>query len=54
MAMILKPNVKNQVRFSKIFTMYYEKSDFGRIKLTVGELRGSRQRIQYCISTTEK
>ncbi|MDR2204663.1 MAG: hypothetical protein LBE36_00645 [Flavobacteriaceae bacterium] len=49
-----KPNVKNQVRFSKIFTMYYEKPTFGKIKLTVGELRGSKQRIQYCIGTTEK
>ena len=48
-----KENVKNQERFSKIFTMYYEKSAFGKIKLTVGELRGSKQRIQYCITTIE-
>jgi hypothetical protein len=33
--------------------MGYEKPDFGKIKLTVGELRGSRQRIQYCISAIE-
>ena len=38
---------------SKIFTMYYEKSDFGKIKLTVGELRGSKQRVQYCITAIE-
>ena len=37
-----KPNVKNQARFSKIFTMYCEKAVFGKIKLTVGEFRGSR------------
>ena len=45
-----KPNVKNQSRFSKLFIMEYEKTDFGKIKLTVGELRGSGQKIQYCIT----
>jgi hypothetical protein len=48
-----KQNVKNQSRFSKIFTMEYVKNDFGKIKLTVGELRGSRQKIQYCITAIE-
>ena len=48
-----KPNVKNQSRFSKIFTMYCEKKTFGKIKLTVGELRGSRQKVQYCITAIE-
>ena len=48
-----KPNVKNQSRFSKIFTMFYEKTAIGKIKLTVGELRGSRQKIQYCITAIE-
>ncbi|GHT73040.1 hypothetical protein FACS189456_2990 [Bacteroidia bacterium] len=48
-----KPNVKNQSRFSKIFIMEYEKINFGKIKLTVGELRGSKQKIQYCITATE-
>ena len=48
-----KPNVKNQARFSKIFTMYYEKKAFGKIKLTDGELRGSHQRLQYCITVIE-
>ena len=47
---IPKPNVKNQSRFSKLFIMRYEKAGFGRIKLTVGELRGSGQKIQYCIT----
>jgi hypothetical protein len=50
---IPKPNVRNQARFSKIFTMFYEKPTFGKIKLTVGELRGSGQRIQYCITAIE-
>jgi hypothetical protein len=48
-----KKNVKNQARFSKIFTMEYGKKDFGKIKLTVGELRGSGQKIQYCITAIE-
>jgi hypothetical protein len=47
---IPKPNIKNQSRFSKLFIMRYEKAGFGRIKLTVGELRGSGQKIQYCIT----
>ena len=45
-------NVK-QKRFSKIYVMGYEKEDFGKIKLTVGELRGSGQKIQYCITAIE-
>jgi hypothetical protein len=48
-----KQNIKNQSRFSKIFIMEYNKKDFGKIKLTVGELRGSRQKVQYCITAIE-
>ena len=48
-----KPNVKNQLRFSKLFIMIYEKTGFGKVKLTVGELRGSKQKIQYCITAIE-
>jgi len=48
-----KPNVKNQSRFSKVYIMEYEKAGFGKIKLTVGELRGSKQKIQYCITAKE-
>jgi len=48
-----KEKVKNQERFSRIFTMYYEKPNFGKIKLVVGELRGSKQKIQYCITAIE-
>ena len=47
-----KGNAK-QKRFSKIFIMGYDKEDFGKIKLTVGELRGSGQKIQYCITAIE-
>ena len=48
-----KLNVKNQSRFSKLLIMGYEKVDFGKIKLTVGELRSSGQKIQYCITAIE-
>jgi hypothetical protein len=52
-AEVPKPHVKNQSRFSRIFIMEYEKVGFGKIKLTVGELRGSGQKIQYCITAIE-
>jgi len=48
-----KPNNENQKRFSEIILMEYDKKDFGRIKLTVGVLKGSRQNIQYCITAIE-
>ena len=48
-----KPNVKNQSRFSKLFIMGYEKFGVGKIKLMVGELRGSGQKLQYCITAIE-
>jgi hypothetical protein len=48
-----KPKVKNQARFSKLFIMGYQKEGFGKIKLTVGELRGSGQKIQYCVTAIE-
>jgi len=47
-----KDNAK-QKRFAAIHVMEYEKQDFGKIKLTVGELRGSRQKVQYCITAIE-
>jgi hypothetical protein len=47
-----KDNVK-QKRFSKIYIIEYDKADFGKIKLTVGELRGSGQKLQYCITAIE-
>ena len=48
-----KPNNQNQKRFSEIIIMFYIKPTFGKIKLTVGVLRGSRQNIQYCITAIE-
>ncbi|MDR1758730.1 MAG: hypothetical protein LBR51_07250 [Bacteroidales bacterium] len=51
----LKPKKDNekQKRFSKIHILEYDREQFGKIKLTVGELRGSRQKIQYCITAIE-
>jgi hypothetical protein len=49
-----KPNNQNQKRFSEVILMQYDKKAFGKIKLTVGVLKGSRQKIQYCITAIEK
>ena len=49
-----KPDNQNQKRFSEVIIMQYNKRAFGKIKLTVGVLRGSRQKIQYCITAIEK
>ena len=49
-----KPENKNQQRFSEMIIMEYSKTDFETIKLTVGVLKGSKQRIQYCITAIEQ
>ena len=48
-----KPNNQNQKRFSEMILMRYDKKEFGAIKLTVGVLKSSRQKIQYCITALE-
>ncbi|MDR0733482.1 MAG: hypothetical protein LBF08_05435 [Dysgonamonadaceae bacterium] len=48
-----KKDNKKQKRFSKIFILEYKRETFGKIKLTVGELRGSNQKVQYCITAIE-
>ena len=48
-----KGNMK-QSRFSDLIIMEYFKKNFGKIKLTVGILRGSKEKIQYCITAIEK
>jgi hypothetical protein len=48
-----KKDNEKQKRFSKIFILEYEKEKFGKIKLTVGELRGNGQKVQYCITAIE-
>jgi hypothetical protein len=49
-----KEGNKKQSRFSDIIIMQYNKANFGKIKLTVGILRGSREKLQYCITAIEK
>ena len=49
-----KEGNKKQSRFSDIIIMQHKKANFGRIKLTVGILRGSKEKIQYCITAIEK
>jgi len=49
-----KEGNKKQSRFSDIIIMQHNKANFGKIKLTVGILRGSREKIQYCITAIEK
>ena len=51
----VKPKIenKNQRRFFEIVIMEYSKKDFEQIKLTVGILKGSKQKIQYCITAIE-
>jgi hypothetical protein len=48
-----KKENEKQKRFSKIFILEYKRERLGTIKLTVGELRGSKQKIQYCITAIE-
>jgi hypothetical protein len=48
-----KPDNQNQKRFSEMILMRYDKKEFGTIKLTVGVLKSSRQKIQYCITAIE-
>ena len=49
-----KKEVVNQKRFEEIIIMEYNKMGLGRIKLTIGVLRGSKQHVQYCITAIEK
>jgi hypothetical protein len=39
--------------FMEMIIMKYDKKGFGKIKLTVGVLRSSLQKIQYCITAIE-
>jgi len=48
-----KPENKNQQRFSEMIVMQHSKKVFGEIKLTVGVLKGSKQKVQYCITAIE-
>ena len=47
------PTKDNQKRFEKIIIMEYNKKNFGKIKLTVGVKRGTKEKIQYCVTAIE-
>ena len=47
------PVKDNQKRFEKIIIMEYLKSEFGKVKLTVGVKRGTKEKVQYCITAIE-
>ena len=44
---------KNQRGFEKMIAMEYRKKEFGTIKLTVGVKRGTKEKIQYCVTAIE-
>jgi len=47
------PEKVNQKGFEKIILLEYDKIDFGKIKLTVGVKRGTKEKVQYCITAIE-
>lgn len=46
----IKENNKNQRVFERIMIMEYELIGIGRVKMTVGIRRRTREKIQYCIT----
>jgi len=47
------PQKDNQKGFEKIIAMEYDKKSLGKIKLTVGVKRGTKEKVQYCITAIE-
>ena len=47
------PEKVNQKGFEKMILLEYDKQDFGKIKLTVGVKRGTKEKVQYCITAIE-
>ena len=46
----VKPQNKNQKPFEKIIIMEYDLVEIGKIKMTVGVRRRTREKFQYCIT----
>ena len=46
----VKPNNKNQKPFEKIIIMEYDLVEIGKVKMTVGVRRRTREKVQYCIT----
>ena len=49
----INPQRDNQKGFEKIIIMEYRKKELGRIKLTVGVKRGTKEKIHYCITVID-
>jgi len=47
------PTKENQKGFEKIIVMEYCKKEFGTIKLLVGVKRGTKEKVQYCVTVIE-
>lgn len=45
-----KPKSKNQKAFERIMIMEYEMVFIGKVKMTVGVRRRTREKVQYCIT----
>ena len=46
----VKQNNKNQKPFEKIIIMEYDLVEIGKVKMTVGVRRRTREKVQYCIT----
>ena len=49
----IKPNNKNQSEFVKMIIMQYQSPGIGKVKLTVGIKRRTKEKVQYCITAVE-
>lgn len=45
-----KPGNKNQMPFERILIMEYELAFIGKVKMTVGVRRRTKEKVQYCIT----
>ncbi len=48
-----KPNNKNQKQFNKLLWMKYDLPGVGEVKLIVGIVRRTKDKVQYCITVIQ-
>ena len=48
-----KPNNKNQKQFNKLLLMKYDLPGVGEVKLVVGIVRRTKDKVQYCITVIQ-
>ena len=48
-----KPNDKNQKQFNKLLWMRYDLPGVGEVKLMVGIVRRTKDKVQYCITVIQ-